>query len=123
MTGEKDLFTSLELRDTPKETIIFGDNSKGDVIGLGKIALSNDTSISNVYLVKSLGYNMLSVSQLYEMGYNYLFTNEGVTVFKREDSSIAFMGRLKGKLYLVDFSKEKVEPKNCLVAKSDLGWL
>jgi hypothetical protein len=57
------------------------------------------------------------------MGYNYLFTDEGVTIFKREDSSIAFMGRLKGKLYLVDFSKEKVEPKNCLVAKSDLGWL
>jgi hypothetical protein len=26
MTGEKDLFTSLELHDIPKETIIFGDN-------------------------------------------------------------------------------------------------
>jgi transposase InsO family protein len=57
------------------------------------------------------------------MGYNYLFTNEGVTVFKREDSSIAFIGRLKGKVYLLDFSKEIVEPKTCLVAKSDLGWL
>jgi hypothetical protein len=30
---------------------------------------------------------------------------------------------LKGKLYLVDFSKENVEPKTCLMAKSDLGWL
>jgi hypothetical protein len=57
------------------------------------------------------------------MGYNCLFTNEGVTVFIREDSSIAFTGHLKGKVYLVDFSKEKVEPKTCLVAKSDLGWL
>jgi hypothetical protein len=46
-----------------------------------------------------------------------------VTVFRREDSSIAFTGRLKGKVYLVDFSKEKVEPKTCLVAKFDLGWL
>jgi hypothetical protein len=46
-----------------------------------------------------------------------------VTVFKREDSSIAFTGRLKGKLYLVDFSKEKVELETCLVAKSKLGWL
>jgi hypothetical protein len=50
------------------------------------------------------------------MGYNCLFTNEGVTISRREDSSIAFMGCLKGKVYLVDFSKEKVEPETCLVA-------
>jgi hypothetical protein len=40
-----------------------------------------------------------------------------------EDSSIAFTGRLKGKLYLIDFLREKVELKTCLVANSDLGWL
>jgi hypothetical protein len=28
-----------------------------------------------------------------------------------------------GKLYYVDFTKVKVDPKACLVAKSDLGWL
>jgi hypothetical protein len=67
MTGEKDLFTFLELHDIPKETIVFRDNSNGDVIGSGKIALSNDNSISNVYLVESLGYNLMSVSQLCEI--------------------------------------------------------
>jgi hypothetical protein len=46
-----------------------------------------------------------------------------VNVFRREDFSIAFMGRLRGKVYRVDFTKEKVEPKTCLVAKSDLDWL
>jgi hypothetical protein len=30
---------------------------------------------------------------------------------------------LKGKLYLVDFIMSKVIPENCLVAKSDKGWL
>ena len=123
MTREKDMFSSLEHYDTPKETIVYGDNSKGDVIGMGNIAISNDNSLSNVYLVESLGYNLLSVSQLCEKGYNCLFTNEGVTVFKREDSSIAFMGRLKGKLYLVDFTMDRVESKTCLVAKTNLGWL
>jgi hypothetical protein len=123
MTGEKNLFTSLELHDIPKETIVFGDNSKEDLICLGKIALSNGNSISNIYLVETLGYNLLSVSQLCEMLYNYHFTNEGVTVFRREDSSIAFTSRLKGKDYLIDFSKEKVEPETCLVATSNLGWI
>jgi hypothetical protein len=64
------------------DTIVFGDNSKEDVIGLGKIALSNDNSISNVYLVKALGYNLLLVSQLCEIGYNCLFTNEGMTILE-----------------------------------------
>jgi hypothetical protein len=83
MTGEKDLFTSLELHDISKETIVFGDNRKRDVIGLGKIALSNDNSVSNVYLVKTMGNNLLFVSQLCDTGYNCLFTNEGVTIFRR----------------------------------------
>ena len=123
MTGEKDLFTSLEIDDIPKETIVFGDNSKGEVIGLGKIALAHNNSINDVYWVEKLGYNLLSVSQLCLMGYNYLFTNEGVIVTRRENSSINFTGFLKGKVYLVHFSKEKIEPKTCLVAKSDLSWL
>ena len=123
MTGEKNLFTSIEYDNIPKETIIFGDNSKGKVIGLGKIAFNHENSIINVYLVETLGYNLLSVSKLCGMGYNCLFTNEGVTVTRREDSSIAFTSLLKGKVYLVGFSKEKIEPKTCLVAKSDLGWL
>ena len=66
---------------------------------------------------------MLSVSQLYEMGFNCLFTDKGVEVFRREDSSIVFMGRLKNKLYLVDFNKSKANLETCLVAKSSMGWL
>jgi hypothetical protein len=81
MTGERYLFTSLELHGVPKETIVFGDNSKGDMIGLAKVAISHDTSITNVYLVESLGYNLLSVSQLCEKGFNCFFSNEGLTVF------------------------------------------
>jgi hypothetical protein len=57
--------------------------------GLGKIVISPDHSISNVFLVDSLDYNLLFVSQLYKMGYNCLFTDIGVTVFRRSDDSIA----------------------------------
>lgn len=58
MTGEKDLFASLELHDTPKEAIAYGGNSKGDVIGMDKIVISHDNSITNVYLVESWRYNL-----------------------------------------------------------------
>jgi hypothetical protein len=56
-----------------------------------------------------MAYNLLSVSQLCSIGYNCLFTNVDVTVFRRNDGSIAFKGVLKGKLYLIDFSNDKVD--------------
>ena len=103
--------------------IFFGDNSKGDVIGLGKVAITLEHSITNVLHADSLGYNLLSVSQLCKMGFNCLFTNKDVEVFRREDSSIVFMGHLKNKLYLVDFNKSKANLETYLVAKSSMGWL
>jgi hypothetical protein len=66
------------------------------VKGFGKITISPNHSISNVFLVDSLDYNLLSVSQLCKMGYKYLFTDDGVTVFRRSDDSIAFKGVLDG---------------------------
>ena len=115
------MFSSYIPSTDANENIVFGDNSKGDVIGLGKVAITLDHSISNVLHVDSLSYNLLSVSQLCEMGFNCLFTDKGVEVFKREDSSIVFTGRLKGKLYLVDFNKSKAKLETCLVAKSSMG--
>jgi hypothetical protein len=80
-----------------------------------KIAITSEHSISNVFFVESLGYNLLSVSQLFNMGYNCLFTNV--------DGSLAFKGVLDGKLYLVDFSKENADLDACLIAKTNMGWL
>jgi hypothetical protein len=88
---------------------------------LGKTAITNEHSISNVFLVESLGYNLLSVSQLCHMGYNCLFTNIYVSVFRRSDGSLAFKGVLDGKLYLVIFSKENTDLYACLITKTNMG--
>jgi hypothetical protein len=74
-------------------------------------------------LLDSLDYNLLSVSQLCKMDYNYLFTDVGVTVFRISDDSVAFKGVLDGKLYLVDFYDNKDELDTCLIAKTNMGWL
>jgi hypothetical protein len=93
------------------------------VKGMDKIAISPDHSISNVFVVQSLGYNLLFVSQLCKMGYNYLFTDVDVTVFRRSDDSLAFRGVLNGQQYLVDFTYDNVELDTCLIAKTNMGWL
>jgi hypothetical protein len=117
------MFTSLEKNDYKNDCIMFGDNSQGQVLDFGKIAITTEHSISKVLLVESLDYNLLSVSQLCEIGYNCLFTNKGVTIFRISDGSLAFKGVLRGKLYLVDFIPEELELDRCLIDKTNMGWL
>jgi hypothetical protein len=93
------------------------------VKGLGKIAISPDHLFPIFFLVDSLDYNLLSVSQLCKMGYNCLFTDICVTVFRRSDDSIAFKGVLEGQLYLVHFNENTAELNTCLIAKTNMGWL
>jgi hypothetical protein len=98
MNGERRIFTSFEKNECKSDYITFSDNSQGQVLGFDKIAITTEHSISKVLLDESLDYNLLSVSQLYEMGYNCLFIDKGVTIFKRSDGSFAFKCVLRGKL-------------------------
>ena len=68
MTGDARMFNSINTNDSNGyDSITIGDNSKSKVKGLGEIAISNDMSISNVLLVESLNFNLLSVAQLYDL--------------------------------------------------------
>ena len=71
MTDDARMFNSINTNGNDGyDSIIFGDNSKGKVKGFGKIAISNDMSISNVLLVESLNFNLLSVAQLCDLDSN-----------------------------------------------------
>jgi hypothetical protein len=50
MIGKKRMFSSYEKNDDPQRTITFRDGNQGLVKGLGKIVISPDHSISNVFL-------------------------------------------------------------------------
>ena len=67
------MFTSYVKNKDSQDTVIFGDENYGKVKGLGKIAITTEHSISNVFLVESLGYNLLSISQLCHMSYNFIY--------------------------------------------------
>ena len=63
MTSDSRMFNSIIANESNGiDSIIFGDNGKDKVKGLGKIAIFNDLSISNVLLVESLNFNLLSVA-------------------------------------------------------------
>jgi hypothetical protein len=63
MTGDKKWFSSL----TPvkeKMYITFGDNGRGRAISKGVVHVNDKVTLKRVALVKSLSFNLLSVSQL-----------------------------------------------------------
>jgi hypothetical protein len=64
---------------------------------------------------------LLSVSQLCKMGYNCLFTNKGMTAFRRCDGSYDFSGILRGKLYLMNFNPEELKLDKCIIVKTNMG--
>jgi hypothetical protein len=74
MTGDSRMFNSIKPNDSGIESITFVDNSKGDVKGLGRIAISNDHSISNVLLVEKSNFNLLLVAQLCDLGFKCIFS-------------------------------------------------
>jgi len=123
MIGDPRMFTSLGEDVDNQEKITFGDNSKGKVKGLGKVAISNDNSITNVLYVQSLSFNLLSVGQLCDLGFECLFKKKEVIVTKEDDNEMVFKGFRHNYLYVVDFSSDEVDVKTCLSTKTSLGWL
>ena len=122
MTGNDSMFTSLE-DPGDHEHVTYGDNSRGKVLGLGRIAISKDLSISNVLFVEALSFNLISIAQLCDLGLTCTFDKNGVVVTLEEDKSMVFTGFRHGNIYLVDFSSKQTSTMTCLFTKSSLGWL
>jgi hypothetical protein len=80
MTEDKGWFSSLVLVVT-KRYIIFRDNGRGCVLSEGEIKVSDKITLKRVALVQSFGYNLLSVSQLLDEGFEVLFWPGGSQIF------------------------------------------
>ena len=73
--------------------------------------------------VASLCFNLLSIRQLCDLGFQCLFTEKEVVVSKKDNDKVIFKGFRYNNLYLVDFTSEDANLKTCLFTKISLGWL
>ena len=102
MTGDARMFNSINTNSNDGyDSITFGDNGKGKVKGLGKIAISNDMSISNVLLVESLNFNLLSVAQLCDLGFKCIFGVDDIEIISVDGSNLIFKSFRYENLYLI----------------------
>ncbi|KAK8625938.1 hypothetical protein V6N13_057093 [Hibiscus sabdariffa] len=66
MTGDKSRF--LEFKSKSGGVVTFGDNSKGNIEGIGSIGNHSSILIDDVFYVNGLKHNLLSISQLCDKG-------------------------------------------------------
>ena len=124
MAGDARIFNSVNTNGNDGyDSITFGDNGKGKVKGLGKVAISNGMSISNVLLVESLNFNLLSVAQLCDLRFKCIFRVDNVEIISLDGSNLIFKGFRYENLYLVDFNASEARLSTCLFTKSSMGWL
>ncbi|KAK1685598.1 hypothetical protein QYE76_046446 [Lolium multiflorum] len=122
MTGGKNLVKELR-PNINSITISFGDNSTSEVLGFGKVVVAHNITLVDVMLVKTLGYNLLSVSALGKMGFAVFIDNDIVVLLWSKTLKVAFVGYREHNLYVVDFSGTTTTSTMCLFGKADVGWL
>ena len=91
--------------------------------GMGNINVSQDHSLSNVLLVDSLKFNLLSITQLCDHGYKCIFTSNSVQVTRLDGNDHIFTGFRYEDVYLVDFATKEANLSTRLFSQSSLGWL
>jgi hypothetical protein len=123
MTGGKSALDQFIEDVNSTSSITFGDNSKGKVLGYGKVVVSKDLSLETVMLVETLGYNLLSIKHLADAGYDSYFSKTYAKVFRSDNLKVVLVGYVEDNLYVVDLSKEGPSSSTCLMAKHDKGWL
>ena len=123
MTGERKVFSHLDEEISDFDKITFGDDSKGGVKGIGDIPISKDYNLSNILLVDSLNFNLLSIAQLCDNGYRCSFISDEFEVTSLDGKDTIFKGFRHESLCLVDFLSKKTSLTTCLFSKASMGWL
>ena len=88
MTGDHNLLSILESKD--EGTVTFGDNAKGTIVGIGSVGNPDNPSIENVLLVDRLKHNLISISQLCDIGCKVLFDKKECIIFDLITNKVIF---------------------------------
>ncbi|KAH0686090.1 hypothetical protein KY284_016643 [Solanum tuberosum] len=114
MCGKKENFKTLNKNDGGYPQI--RDNAKGEVVGVGSITFSSSCDISEVYLVEGLKHNLLSISQLCDVGFKFSFNAKTCTI-RHVTKDITIVGDLNDDIYV------DLPTLTCLTTVSNESWL
>ena len=119
MTGCKTLLEEFEVSDGP--SITFGNDGSGKTKGYG-VLNNGQVKFRWVAYVNGLKYNLISVSQLCDDGYQVLFNISQGIVFNK-DWKVVLIAPRKGNVYIMDMESSPSEQCFYTKADEDTNWL
>ncbi|XP_022041412.1 uncharacterized protein LOC110943991 [Helianthus annuus] len=100
MTGNKGLFVKLD--ESLQKEVRTGDDKRLEVQGIGEVMISikgQKKKVQNVFYVKGLKHNLLSVGQLLQKGYKVEFMKERCTIKDTNDRTIGIIKMTNNKMF------------------------
>lgn len=116
--GNKEIFKTIKRIDGGY--VIFGDNAKGEVTGVGTITLSSSYDLIEVYLVEGLKHNLLSISQLCDAGFQVTF-NIASCIIKHPKKRLTLIRDRVNNIYVLN--NVDIPYLTCLTAVTSDPWL
>ena len=105
------------------ESLTFGHNKVGKMIGVGKIRKDPCKSLENVYLVEGLKFNLLSISQLCDKDKNVIFNSSHCIVQNVHDESPILCGPRIDHVYATNMNAISSNKLSCFKVSLDYTWL
>ncbi|WVZ64034.1 hypothetical protein U9M48_013613 [Paspalum notatum var. saurae] len=116
MTGHRNLNPV-----STKEYITFEDNGQGKVMGVGSISLSAKLSLREVAFVRNLGFNLVSVSQLLDEGFEVRFKKGACCVLDAEEILVCSLLPF-GLVFRVDLTSVSAPARRLVASPSADIW-
>jgi hypothetical protein len=120
VTGDKGWFSCL-VPVVTKRYITFGDNGRGRVLSEGEIKVSDKITLKRVALVQPLGYNLLSVSQSLDEGFELLFWPGGSRILDSRGDLVCMVVP-EGQVFRANFSQSFGFERCFLAGSSNELW-
>jgi len=100
MTGDASKFINLKMRQ--EGFVTYGDNNKGRILGRGDVGSHDSIIIKDVLLVDGLKHNLLSISQLYDKGYEVTFRPDLCLISHASTRQTLLIGKRVNNIYMLN---------------------
>uniref|UniRef100_A0A3Q7XZQ9 Uncharacterized protein LOC113786557 n=1 Tax=Cicer arietinum TaxID=3827 RepID=A0A3Q7XZQ9_CICAR len=121
MTGDITKFSALTLES--KGHVVYGDNNKGKILGIGKVGTAPSPSIEDVLYVEGLKHNLISISQLCDKGYKIVFNKDECVIQNEATNETQFVGKRFKNIFILNFEDLSLKMKCLLVSDNNDAWL
>ena len=123
MCGKKELFSCLD--ESARGEVNFGNKAKVSIMGKGNILIrlkdGSRATISDVFFVPSLHWNLLSIGQLSEKGLKIIIDNGICTIVNQKNELVAKVKMTKNRMFPLPLQTDLIMSFSAVVM--DTNWL